>query len=229
MRAPVHDKLTLPEGKVALLLIDIQQEARQDPDYTVAGIEDVVANAARLLGAARAAGIPVGHACYVRDHAIAPPRAFEPVAADGAPTFSDARSELTAICPELAPLDGEAVFVKQDASAFYGTDLLEWFADIEWLVIAGTWTDACIAATVRDATRLGYRALLVKDAIGSGTELMHQTGILNLANRLYGGGVCDTARAETLLGGGSAPVWRVVDPVPLLYTAETVQALYDSL
>jgi maleamate amidohydrolase len=37
---------------------------------------------------------------------------------------------------------------------------------------------------VKEAIDLGSRVLLVKDACGSGSMAMHQTGILNLANRL---------------------------------------------
>ena len=47
---------------------------------------------------------------------------------------------------------------------------------------------------MKDAVASGFRVLLVKDACGSGSAAMHQTGILNLANRLYGGAVTDTVR-----------------------------------
>ena len=57
---------------------------------------------------------------------------------------------------------------------------------------------------MRDAIAHGFRVLLVKDACGSGTEAMHQTGILNLANRLYGGAVADTAKACRLFAGETA-------------------------
>jgi len=68
------------------------------------------------------------------------------------------------------------------------------------LMVAGVWTEACIAATVRDALALGFRVLVVKDACASGTEAMHQTAILNLANRLYGGAV----HPHALAGKGQA-------------------------
>jgi hypothetical protein len=71
--------------------------------------------------------------------------------------------------------------------------------------------------------------LIVKDACTSGTEAMHQTGVLNLANRLYGGAIADTARAETLLRGGQASVWRNTTPVPFRFTLEDAPALYASL
>ena len=69
------------------------------------------------------------------------------------------------------------------------------------MVIAGVWTEACVAATVRDAIAPGIHVLLVKDACGSGTVAMHKMAILNLANRLYGGAVADTERACDLMAG----------------------------
>lgn len=231
MRAPFHDTLTLPPGRAALVMVDLQEEQKSDPDYWVHGIDAVLTKAADLLGAARANGWPVAHAKYVRDFAAVPPRPFEAVTPDGAPTFSVATSEGTRICAEVAPAGGEAVFAKNDASAFDGTALQNWLAErqIEWVLICGVWTDACVAATVRDAIALGFRALLIKDACGSGTAAMHRTAILNLANRLYGGGVCDTARGVALLSGQAANVWRTIDPVPMRYTDETAQPLYERL
>ena len=53
--------------------------------------------------------------------------------------------------------------------------------------------------------------------------------MLNIANRLYGGAIADTARSEALLRGDSAVVWRNTMPVPFRFTLEDASALYDSL
>jgi hypothetical protein len=71
--------------------------------------------------------------------------------------------------------------------------------------------------------------LVVKDACTSGTEAMHQTGVLNLANRLYGGAIADTARTEALFRGQPAKVWYNTTPVPFRFTLEDAPALYASL
>ena len=211
--------LSFAGRKIALLLIDLQEEQRRDPLYSVAGFDNVLANAARLLAAARATQRLVIHAAYRRDFSLRPRRPFEPVTAQGKPGFSDAVNPLTAICAEVAPLGSEPIIYKNDASAFGedGLRLLLSEAGIEWLVIAGVWTEACVAATVRDGTARGFRVLLVKDACGSGTEAMHKTAVLNLANRLYGGAVTDTARAVGLIGGRTAEAWVAERPVPILF------------
>jgi nicotinamidase-related amidase len=216
---------------VALLLVDLQEEQRSDPLYSTADFATVLANAHRLLLAARKHKVPVFHAAYRRDFAVRPPRPFEPGVANGAPVFSQKDSPLTEICREVAPVAGEVVIHKNDASAFEEGSLQARLArlGIEWLVVAGVWTEACVAASVRDAMTAGLRVLLVKDACGSGSAAIHQTAILNLANRLYGGAVADVARAEVLLAGAEATVWTTDRPVPILYNLRDATKHYESL
>jgi isochorismate hydrolase len=91
------------------------------------------------------------------------------------------------------------------------------------------WTEACIAQTVKDAVDLGFRVALVKDSCGSGSAAMHQTAILNLANRLYGGAVVDTEGACRLMAGGTVEAWRVQGSVPLRFTYDDAARLYLDL
>ena len=85
------------------------------------------------------------------------------------------------------------------------------------------------AATVKDGVERGTHMLLVKDACGSGSDAMHQTAVLNMANRLYGGAVADTARAIALIGGDTARVWRTELPVPIKFTWASAAADYAAL
>lgn len=227
----MHRPLSLDPARTALILVDLQEDQRQVPIYAVEGLDGVLANARRLLDAARAHGVPVFHSAYKRDFRLVPPRPLELRAEDGGAIFSDAASPLTAICPEVAPQDGEPVLYKNDASAFCeGTfEPLLREAGTQWLVVAGVWTEACIAATVRDAIALGIRVLLVKDACGSGTRAMHETGLLNLANRLYGGAVASTDTTCRLIAGEEATVWVAERPVPLLFGYADAETLYRSL
>jgi maleamate amidohydrolase len=226
MRAPV----SLPPDRTAALFIDMQEEHRSDERLLAVGYDRVLANAARLQAACRAAGVPLFHFAYVVDPAADTMRAFHPRLPDGRSAFSDKDDPLTAICPEVAPRDGEKLIVKSEASAFgtgFGDDLAR--AGVEWLVVAGVWTEACVDATVKDALRRDFRVLLVKDACGSGSVAMHQAGIFNLANRLYGGAVCDTDAACLLLAGATVDAWSPSTPVPIRYEAETIEALYRAV
>jgi maleamate amidohydrolase len=58
---------------------------------------------------------------------------------------------------------------------------------------------------------------------------MHQTGILNLANRLSGGAVADTDAACQLIAGAEHEVWVPERPVPMLFSYENAEQLYEEL
>jgi maleamate amidohydrolase len=195
----MRTKLSLDADRVALLLIDFQEEQRQDPRYTVWDFDCVLANAGKLLDLARAREQLVIHTAYRRDFSVCPPRPFEPLSTAGTPAFSDATDPLIAICGEVAPQPSEVVIYKNDASAFSEGKLQSLLRarKIEWLVVSGVWTEACVAASIRDAMAFGLRVLLVKDASGSGTAAMHQTAVLNIANRLYGGAVAEPSPSTT--------------------------------
>lgn len=227
----MHEALSIPADRLAALFIDLQEEHRADPRFIVADYAGVLARAGAIQTAARRQGVRVLHAAYVRDYERRPLRPFEPTIPDGTPAFSSKGSPLIAICPEVAPADGEPVFEKNDASAFCEGDLAPALAaaGVEWLLIAGVWTEACVAATVRDAIALGYRVLLVKDACGSGTEAMHEVAIVNLANRLYGGAVVDSAAAGRLIAGESVRAWRVQGAAPLRFDYETCRQVFRDL
>ncbi|MGB3389121.1 MAG: isochorismatase family protein [Pseudaminobacter sp.] len=226
MRAPI----TIKRGTIAAIFIDLQEEHRKDTRYLVEGFGDILANVQRLQKVARENGVPLYHWAYIVDLDTLD-RPFHPIDESGKSAFSDKSDPLTAICAEVAPLEGERMLVKVQASAFReGSTVREIKArGVEWLAVAGVWTEACIDATVRDAVAQGFRVLLVKDACGSGSVAMHQTGILNLANRLYGGAVTDTDGASRLMEGESVTVWQVEGAVALRFTYENAAQLYEAL
>lgn len=227
----MRKSLSINPKRTALLLVDLQEEQRVGPDYIVEDLAPILVNAQKLLEAARKRGVLAIHVAYKRDFNKVPPRPLEHTSADGGPAFSDIASPLTAICREVAPRAGEPVLFKNDASAFCEGELAPLLraASIEWLVVCGVWTEACVAATVRDAIAQGIRVLLVKDACGSGTRAMHQIAILNLANRLYGGAVTAAKAATQLMTGAAADVWVAEKPVPILFRYEDAERHFNAL
>ncbi|CAN5570972.1 isochorismatase family protein [soil metagenome] len=223
--------LAIDPRTTAALFVDLQEEHRQDERYLVDGFERVIDNVRLLQHKARAAAIPVLHSAYIVDVAASSKRPYHPVLPDGRSAFSDKDDPRTAVCPEVGPVGDEPLLVKTEASAFGARSLADELRSrhVEWLIVAGVWTEACIAATVRDALALGFRVMVVKDACGSGSEAMHQTAILNLANRLYGGAVVATSDAIRLMDAGTIDVWQVPGPVPLRYTYATAAELYEAI
>lgn len=223
--------LLVPPGQAALLCIDLQEEHRLDKRYLVAGFDRIISNVRQLQQIARVSGVTVLHAAYIVDSDGQEMRRFHPVMPDGSSAFSDRRNPLSAICNEVAPVGEELVFVKSEARALRKGKLADDLKrrGIEWLFICGVWTEACIDATVKDAVDLGFHVVLIKDACGSGNETMHQTGILNLANRLYGGAVTTTEGACRMIAGETVESWMVEGSVPLRYTYENAASIYDAL
>lgn len=213
-----------------VLVIDLQEE--QGPTgLAVENFAMVLDNSARVVAGARTAGAPVVYARYVRDLSTVPRRPFEPVTADGSPTFSAAGTPGVEICAAVAPAPGEPVFDKQALSGFSNPSLAPHLKakGIQSLIVCGVWTEACVAASVRDAIGEGLRVLLVKDACGSGTEFMHRTATLNIANRLYGGSVITTQGCLALLSGRPCSARALEWPVPFRFAAADVDRLYESL
>jgi nicotinamidase-related amidase len=70
------------------------------------------------------------------------------------------------IHPDVTPLEDEMVFVKDEVSAFNGTELLPFLKknEIKRLVICGMQTHMCVEAVVRAAYDLGFECILVSDA-----------------------------------------------------------------
>lgn len=215
----------------ALLVIDLQNEYRPGAAWPVVGYDAVLSNAARLIEAARAAGLPVIHAQawvkpeerkgYARQEEILTEE-FRSAVAD---------SDGAGICAEVAPLSGDIVIPKHWPSVFRRTDLARRLAElkIENLMVAGVLTDSCVTESVFDAVYQGFRVWLVKDACGSMTEAMHRTGMLDMANRLYGGGILRMPEALKALAGQRFDGWRCTRPVEFTYTLETVDRLYEAL
>jgi ureidoacrylate peracid hydrolase len=144
-------------------------------------IQNVVGPTARVLAAARDAGMAV---IYLK-------MAFRPDLADAggpdlqfwvkhgpfavgkavrAPDGADSRIFIrdtwnTEIIPELTPQAGDLVLYKTRFSGFYDTELDAILKQrgISHLVVTGCTTSVCVESTVRDASFRGYSCLLLGD------------------------------------------------------------------
>jgi nicotinamidase-related amidase len=217
--------------RTAVMAIDLQNEYRSTGAYPVEGYDAVLANAAAIIAVARASQVPIIHIqAWADDEA----QRDYPLLHDGlAPELRSAvpGSDGADICKEVAPLSGETVIRKAWPSAFRDTRLKNALSrmGIEDLLTFGVWSDSCVRASVFDAVFAGYRVWLAKDACGSGTAMMHRTAILDMANRLYGGGVLRTVEAVRALRAEPHAVWKCSRPVEFHYRLETIDALYETL
>jgi len=217
-------------SSTCILAIDFQDEYRPEGAWPVAGYGAILDRARSVIAAARRVSVPVVHlqAWSIADDP------YGKLARESTPDalrFGVADSPGAAIAAEVAPAAGEVIIRKSFPSGFRGTDLTEALRrrGVKELIAFGVWTESCVRDTVFDAIYQGYRVWLIKDACGSGTEFMHRCGILEMANRLYGGGVLTAENAVKCLGGTAYEAWQFSRPVEYAYDVETVDALYQSL
>jgi nicotinamidase-related amidase len=142
---------TSAANTTALIVIDVQESFRQQPQWAASSNPAVAARAAELVAAARERGelvIWVLHA--------------EP--GTGGP-FDPARG-LVRLMDGLAPRDGEPVITKTSHNAFTTTNLAQLLTGqgIGELVICGIRTEQCCETTARVAADLGYRVTFVTEA-----------------------------------------------------------------
>jgi nicotinamidase-related amidase len=227
----MRQSISIAPEKTAILFVDLQEEHRRDARYLVADFDRILANVRQLQSLARHHGVAIFHAAYIVDRGAGKLRPFHPVMSDGTSAFSDSKDPSSAICAEVGPVDGEGVIIKSAASVFAEGSLAGTLRvrGIDRIFIAGVWTEACVDATVKDAIDLGFHVVLIKDACGSGSTAMHQTAILNLANRLYGGAITTTEGAAQLIAGGTVDTWMVEGSVPFRFTFENAARLYAEL
>jgi maleamate amidohydrolase len=188
----------LPFGrKPALLVIDMVMAYFDRASPLYAGVEDALASAVRLLGAAREAAIPVVHTNVVytaggRDGGLF----YRKVPALKA---FDEGSLLGHFAPGLEPRSDEIVVTKQYASAFFGTSLASSLTalGVDTLLIAGLSTSGCVRASTLDALQHGFAPFVVREACGDRHPAPHEANLFDLQAKYAE--VIDEDRAITLL------------------------------
>ena len=149
----------------------------------------VLANTARAVAAARAAGAKVG---YVRvgfspDYREAP---------ENSPIFSGARkngifqlgTKGTEVHPAIAPAEGDFDIIKHRVSPFYGTSLepILRAQGIERIVLCGVSTNGVVHSGAREAHDRDYEVVILEDCCAGVTadEHLHAIACLGRYGRI---------------------------------------------
>ncbi|MGW0808684.1 isochorismatase family protein [Nonomuraea sp. NPDC002799] len=170
---------TLPFGeRPALVLIDLMRAYFEPGAELYVGSRDCLLSAARVLSAARAAGVPVIHTRV----------AHGPGGVDGGlfyrkvPPLRRLSGPLGDLMPEVAPAPDEVVLVKQYASAFFATTLASTLTalHVDTLVIVGVSTSGCVRASAVDAVQHGFVPIVVRQAVGDRSPGPHDAGLFDI-------------------------------------------------
>ena len=185
----------------ALLVIDFVQAYLVPGSPLYAGVEAARDACITLLGAARAAVIPVLHTNV----------AYQPGGRDGGVFFrkvpalacfeAGAHPELARFAPGLEPRAGETVITKQYASAFFGTSLAPTLTalGIDTVLIGGVSTSGCVRASAVDGCQHGFVPVVVRDAVGDRAPGPHEANLFDLQAKYAE--VIDLATARRYLAG----------------------------
>nr|WP_296771102.1 cysteine hydrolase [Rhodococcus sp. (in: high G+C Gram-positive bacteria)] len=189
---------TIPAGKTALLVIDMQRDFLLPGGFgeslgnDVGMLRSVIEPLAALIAAARETGVPVIHTRegHLPDLSDCPPAKLnrglpsQRIGDPGAFGRILIRGEYGHdIVDELAPIDGETVIDKPGKGAFYATELTEVLqsAGITTLLVTGVTTEVCVHTTVREANDRGYECLVVSDCVGSYFPEFQRVGLEMIA------------------------------------------------
>lgn len=186
----------------ALLLVDFQA-GFVDPDAFGGGnIPAAAQRSMALLSAARARGWPVAHTRVV-------------YAADGSDAGAFARKVPSLLTltehaagsqtlPELAPVEGELLIRKRQASAFFASELASWLAwrQVDTLLVAGCTTSGCVRASVVDAVSHNLRTVVLTDCVGDRALGPHEANLFDMGQKYADLMTRDEALAALQMGDG---------------------------
>jgi nicotinamidase-related amidase len=186
--------LIVEPATTALVVIDMQRDFLEPGGFgellgnDVSLLSRVVEPLARVLAAARAAGIPVIHTRegHRPDLSDCPPSKLARGRLDvgiGSPGPKGRvlvrGEEGHDIVDELRPIGGEVVLDKPGKGSFYATDLelLLRNAEIKSLIVTGVTTEVCVHTTVREANDRGFECLVLEDCVGSYFPEFHRVAL----------------------------------------------------
>ncbi len=218
--------------RTALIAVDFQDEcASSQGAWPIHNGSEVLANAKAVLAGARARRIPIILTKHVLEPNGSDSFRLEPSRRSGRPLHSVRGATKSSFCKQVTPRRGDIIIEKQRWTGFYCTkmDLVLRRLDVDHLIMMGIWTEACFETTVWDALWRDYRITIVKDACSSATDVMHMTGILDLANWLYGGSIIQTKELVKAFRGRPYKSWSFKEPSRFLYRLDNIQQLYDSI
>lgn len=175
-----HGRAGLGE-RPALLVVDLSLGFTDPASPLACELEDVVDSVARLLAAARRAGLFVVYTTVAYDEEgrrraatfLRKVPALESLAAGG---------RWTEIDPRLATEPGEPVLTKLHASAFFETDLARLLeeAGCDSVIVTGASTSGCVRATAVDALQYGFRPVVPSEAVGDRNPEAHKANLYDI-------------------------------------------------
>lgn len=167
----------------ALLVVDFVNGFLDPSIFGGGNIADAAQRTIPLLKSARGKGLPIvfTRIVYAEDGSDAG------VWCEKAPRLKTLTESAAAsqVVDFLAPLRGELVVRKTQASAFFGTDLSSHltYKGVDSIMIAGCTTSGCVRATVVDAISYNFRTIVVSDCVGDRAAGPHEANLFDIGQK----------------------------------------------
>jgi biuret amidohydrolase len=213
-QAPEPDSPVLERGKLALLVIDVQNAylARPDPatlDTAARSAYDawtpfhermhatVIPTIRRLLDRFRHAGHEVLFARIACQTVDGRDRSLSQKLPGWNNLLLPKNDWESQIAAEIAPQNDEIVVTKTTDSALTGTNLRLTLSNlgISQVVCCGIFTDQCVSSTVRSLADESFEVIVVEDGCAAGSDTLHRNE-LEIINMIY----CHVMNGNELLG-----------------------------
>ena len=167
----------------AMLIVDFVNGFANPDEFGGGNIGEAIANTKRLLAACRALHVPVAHTRVV----YADDGSDLGVFAMKAPALKKLTETAHAsqIVDDLAPMAGEYIVRKTQASPFFGTSLDGWLQmnGIDTILVTGCTTSGCVRAAVIDAMSRNFRTIVVKDCVGDRAIGPHEANLFDMEQK----------------------------------------------
>lgn len=186
-RGRLHAYESLEPARTALVVIDLMAASFAPGGNCVPIVPPVNAIAAAL----RAVGGVVAWVTVAPSDRVSS-RMEAKVGAERARLFHEmARADdpRAKLWHELDPRDGDLHVMKRGASAFFpgNCELPELLCEraIDTVLVTGTVTNVCCESSARDAVELGYRVIMVSDALAGHAHGLHEASLTTFY-RIFG-------------------------------------------
>ena len=185
----IYEQRTYNSGEIGfgekpgIVVVDYMT-AFTDPKYPLGGaplIERGVQNSARLLDAARRAGVPIAN-CWTSYHSVREMPHWKVQAVreqfiHGAPG--------TELEPRIFDEGYDMGLCKSGPSIFFETPVASFFAKerVDTVIMTGCVTSGCIRASTIDSFSHGFRTIVPEDCVGDHDEGPHQDNLRDIGRR----------------------------------------------
>lgn len=165
----------------ALLVVDMLK-AFTDPDAMLgSNLDDEIEANKPLIDIAHERDVPVIYSTVIYEDADLKDAGIWALKQKGVVTLKKETGG-SDIDPRLDFRPTDTLLMKKYASCFYGTDLTSRLLahNIDTLLITGCTTSGCVRASAVDACQIGFRPMVVREAVGDRSAAAHEQSLFDL-------------------------------------------------